>query len=74
MSFISLLTSRLHEEKKTKKSVDRKFPTGYVGKFYRKLAGNIDGAVSSDIYSKIGNDVDIPFLWRCATPTATTVI
>lgn len=30
-----------------------------MGKF-RNLAGNIDGAVGSDFYSRITNDVDIP--------------
>ena len=55
MIFISLPTGRLHEEKKTKK-----FSPGYVRKFYRNLAGNVDGAVGSDFYSRIANDVDIP--------------
>ena len=54
MSFISLPTCRLHEEKKTKK-----FFPGYVGRFYRNLAGNVDGAVGSDFYGRIANHVDI---------------
>ena len=58
MSFISLPAGKIHEEKKTKKL--KNFPNGYVGKFYRNLASNIDGAATSDFYSRIANDVDIP--------------
>ena len=54
---MSLLTGKLHEEKKTENL--KIFTAGYVGKF-RNLAGNIDGAVGSDFYSRITNDVDIP--------------
>ena len=52
---MSLLTGKLHEEKKTENL--KIFTAGYVGKF-RNLAGNIDGAVGSDFYSRITNDVD----------------
>ena len=31
-----------------------------MGKFYRNLAGDIDGAVGSNYYSRIDNDVEIP--------------
>ena len=31
-----------------------------MGKFYRNLAGDIDGAVGSNYYSRIANDVEIP--------------
>ena len=58
MSFISLPTGKIHEEKKTKKL--KIFPAGYMGKFYRNLASNVDGAATSDFYSRIANDVDIP--------------
>ena len=37
MSFISLPNGKIHKEKKTKKL--KIFPAGYVGKFYRNLAG-----------------------------------
>ena len=33
------------------------FPAGYVGSFYRNLAGNID--IGSDFYSRITADADI---------------
>ena len=57
MGFISLPTGKLHEEKRTQKL--KNFPTGYVGIFYRNLAGNVDGAVSSDFYSRIAKDLDV---------------
>ena len=38
----------------------KNFPAAYVGKFYRNLAGDIDGAVGSNYYSRIANDVEIP--------------
>ena len=31
-----------------------------MGKFYRNLAGDIDGAVGSNYYSRIANNVEIP--------------
>ena len=40
MSFISLPTSKLHKKPKTKKP--KNFPIGYVRKFYRNLAQDID--------------------------------
>ena len=58
MSFISLPTGKIHEEKNTKKI--KNFPTGYVGKFLRNSAGNVNGVATSEFYSRIANDVDIP--------------
>ena len=58
MSFISLPTGKLHKRTKTKKL--KNFPAGYVGKFYRNLANNVDSAVSSDFYGRIANDANIP--------------
>lgn len=58
MSFISLPTGKLHKEKKTKKI--KFFLAGYVGKFYQNLSSNVNGAVDSNFYSRIANDVDIP--------------
>ena len=55
MSFISLPTGKIHEEK-----IPKNFPTGYVGKFLRNSAGNVNGVATSDFYSRIANDVDIP--------------
>ena len=36
----------------------KNFPAGYVGSFYRNLADNVDN--SSDFYSRITADADIP--------------
>ena len=58
MSFISLTAGKTHKETKARKLKD--FPSGYVGKFYRNLANNIDGAVTSDFYGRIANEADIP--------------
>ena len=37
------------------------FPTGDVGKFYWNLANNVDGAVTSNFYSRVAKDADVPF-------------
>ena len=58
MSFISLPTGKLHEKTKTKEAGN--FPVGYVGKFYRNLAQDIDSSVNLDFYDKIANDAEIP--------------
>ena len=58
MSFISLPTAKTHKETKIKKL--KNFPAGYVAKFYRNLANNVDSAVTSDFYGRIANDADIP--------------
>ena len=34
-------------------------PAGYVGKFYRNLADNVDTFLGSDFYGRITNDTDI---------------
>ena len=57
MSFIFLPTAKIHKETKTKKL--KSFPVGYVGKFYRNLASNVDSAVTSDFYGRIADDADI---------------
>ena len=38
----------------------KNFPAGYIGKFYRNLADNVDKFVGSDVYDQIINDADIP--------------
>ena len=38
----------------------QKFPAGYVGKFYRNLAANVDNFLGSDYYGRIENDYNIP--------------
>ena len=55
--FISLLTGKLYTKIETKLN---NFPAGYVGRFYRDLANNVDSAGSSDFYGRIANDADIP--------------
>ena len=59
MSFISLRTSKLHE-KTTKKRKWKHFPVGYVGRFYRNLAQNVDSAVGPEFSSPIAADKNIP--------------
>ena len=49
MSFISLPTCKLY--KKPEKIRLKHFPTGYVGRFYRKLADNVDNFRGSDFWS-----------------------
>ena len=51
MSFISL--------PKCKKFL-KNFPAGYLGRFYRNLADNVDSSLSSDFYGRIANDADKP--------------
>ena len=59
MSFILLPTGTLHKKRKKKRL--KNFPAGYVGKFYRKLADNIDhDFLGSDFYGRTANDADIP--------------
>ena len=49
-------TNKLY--KKENKRQLKNFPAGYVGSFYRNLADNVDN--SSDFYSRITADADIP--------------
>ena len=58
MSFISLPMGML--SKKPEKRKIKNFPAGYVGKFYRSLADNVDTFLGSDFYGQITNDADIP--------------
>ena len=54
--FYLLQTNKLYKKEDTKQL--KNFPVGYVGSFYRNLADNIDN--SSDFFSRITEDVDIP--------------
>ena len=38
----------------------KNFPAGYVGRFYRNLADNVDNVLGSDFYGKIAIDTNIP--------------
>ena len=49
-------TNKLYKKENTKRL--KNFPAGYVRSFYRNLADNID--TSSDFYSRIAADADIP--------------
>ena len=57
MSFISSPTGKLHKKTETKKL--KNFPAGYVGKFYRSLANNVNNAATFDFYGSIANDANI---------------
>lgn len=58
MSFISLPTGKLH--KKTETTKLKYFHAGYLGRFYRNLADNVDSSLGSNSYGKITNDGHIP--------------
>ena len=46
--------------KKPEKKKLKNFPAGYVDKFYRNLADNVDIFLGSDFYGRITNDAGIP--------------
>ena len=56
MGFISLPTGTLY--KKSDKKKLKNFPAGYVGKFYRNLANNVDNFLGSEFYGRIANDAE----------------
>ena len=58
MSFVSLPTGKLYKEPDKKKL--KNLTAGYIGKFYRNLADNVDTFVGSYVYDQIINDADIP--------------
>ena len=59
ISFISLPTGTVHEKREKKRL--KNFPDGYVGKFYRNLADNVDhDFLGSDFCERTANDADIP--------------
>ena len=45
MSFISLPTGKLYKKRETRKL--KNFAAGYIGRFYRNLANNIDDFLRS---------------------------
>ena len=57
IGFNSLPTGKLH--KKPWQNGLKNFPAGYVGRFYRNLADNVDKFVGSDFYGRIANDSNI---------------
>ena len=54
--FYLLPTNKLYKKEDTRQL--KNFPAGYVGSFYRNLAGNID--IGPDFYSRITADANIP--------------
>ena len=56
--FYLLPTNKLYKKEKTERL--KNFPAGYVGKFYRNLADNVDNFTGSDFYSRIAADADLP--------------
>ena len=56
--FYLLPTNRLYKKEKTERL--KNFPAGYVGSFYRNLAGNVDNFTGSDFYSQIAADANLP--------------
>ena len=54
--FFLLPTNKLRKKENTKRL--KNFPAGYVGSFYRNLADCVD--TSSNFYSNIANDTNIP--------------
>ena len=58
MSFISLPTGKLYKKRETRKL--KNVSAGYVGRFYRNLADNVDNFLGSDFYGQITNDYNIP--------------
>ena len=71
MCFISLLMGKLY--KKPEKIKLKNFPAGYVGRFYRNLADNVNNFLSSDFSGRIAKENC--FTWqkngsrRTKTPT-----
>ena len=55
MSFISLPTGKLYKKRETRKS--KNVSAGYVGRFYRNLADNVDNFLGSDFYGQITNAI-----------------
>ena len=47
-------------KKPEKKKRLKNFPVGYVGRFYRNLADNVNTFLGFDFYGRIVNDADIP--------------
>ena len=54
--FFLLPTNKLYKKENTKRL--KNVPAGYVGSFYRNLVDRVD--TSSDFYSSIANDANIP--------------
>ena len=58
MNFIPLPKGTLYKKPDKKKL--KNFPAGYIGKFYRNLADNVDNFLGSEFYERIANDAEIP--------------
>ena len=54
-----LPTGKFHKKKEKRKL--KNFPAGYIGRFYRNLANNIDDNFGgSEFYGRTESDADIP--------------
>ena len=58
MRFISLLTGKLYKKRETRKL--KNFRAGYVCRFYRNLANNVDDLLGSYFCGRITDDYNIP--------------
>ena len=58
MSFISLSTGKFYKKRETRKL--KNLPAGYVGRFYRNLADNVDNFLGLDFCEQITKDYNIP--------------
>ena len=58
MSFISLPTGKLYKKQEKKRL--KIFSAGYMGKFYRNLANNVDTFLGSYFYGRIANNAELP--------------
>ena len=56
MSFIYITMGKLH--KKPEKIKLKNFLASYLGRFYRKLADNVNNFFGSDVYGRIANDAN----------------
>ena len=56
--FYLLPTNKLYKKEKTERL--KNFLAGYVGKFYRNLADNVDSFTGSDFYSRKAAGADLP--------------
>ena len=61
MSFALLPMGKLNSIRNLRKKDLKNLPAGYIGKFYRNLADNVDhDFLKSEFYGKIANDYGIP--------------
>ena len=57
MSFVSLSMGKLYKKSEEKRL--KNIPAGYIVKFYRNPANNVDTFLGYDFYVRIANNADI---------------